>query len=101
MDSSTQSSYSKDERVNSSIILNEESPPAKPNVYIDIDGKWKLELNDNSLEEESIVDEVNGEEQEETVKWCTPVSVISDDSSSEDEKVKFCKPIHSEGHKFP
>jgi len=108
MDSSTQSSFSnvkgeidfeKDEKVNSSEILYEESPPPKPNVYIDIDGKWKLELNDNSLEDESIVDEGTGEE-EEAVKWCTPVSVISDDSSSEDEKIKFCKPVHSEGHKF-
>ena len=35
------------------------------------------------------------------MKWCQPVDVISDDSSSsEDDRVKLCYPVHSEGHKF-
>ena len=41
------------------------------------------------------------EEEEGEVKWCQPVSVISDDSSSsEDERVKLSYPFHTEGHKF-
>ena len=87
------------DKSSASQILNEDSPPPNPNVYIDIDGKWKLELNDNGLGDESIVDGSTGET-EEAIKWCTPVSVMTDDSSSEDEKIKFCKPVHSDGHKF-
>ena len=83
---------------------------AKANVYIDIDGKWKLELDDNGLEDETDdtaencniedvkkekdtftfkkgeVSEEDAEEEKFEAKWCTPVSVRSDDSSSEDEK---------------
>ena len=97
------------------------SPTEKPNVYIDIDGKWKLELGGAALGEETNVDEEKTENYEEAevgsereeeeeeeaeeecgeVKWCQPVSVISDDSSSsEEDRVKLCYPVHSEGHKF-
>ena len=86
------------------------SPTEKPNVYIDIDGKWKLELGGAASGEETNVDEEKNEKNDEDaevesepeeVKWCQPVSVVSDDSSSsEEERVKLCYPIHAEGHKF-
>ena len=79
-------------------------------MYIDIDGKWKLELDGPSFGGETNVDEDKDENKDQTefeieetrdVKWCQPVSVISDDSSSsEDERVKLCYPVHGEGHKF-
>ena len=89
----------------------------KANVYIDIDGKWKLELDDNGLNDEtddhteesiSKVDKdtdaaVEQEEEDENfeVKWCTPVAVRSDDSSSEDEKGKSYVPAPQRpDHKF-
>ena len=54
----------------------------------------KLQLSEDQLRAEA-------EEEEGIVKWCQPVSVISDESSSsDDERVKLCYPVHGEGHKF-
>ena len=90
------------------------SPTEKPNVYIDIDGKWKLELGGAALGEETNVDEektkneeeaeVGSEREEEEeaeeecgeVKWCQPVSVISDDSSSSPTAVAFRKALNED-----
>ena len=90
-------------------VREETETKSSANAYIDIDGKWKLELEDNGLEEETNDHEEKGKEDEEEVKyqesgqtnpekdeeeeeeeyevkWCTPVGVQSDESSSEDEK---------------
>ena len=90
-------------------VREETETMSSANAYIDIDGKWKLELEDNGLEEETNDHEEKGKEDEEEVKyqesgqtnpekdeeeeeeeyevkWCTPVGVRSDESSSEDEK---------------
>ena len=94
----------------------------KANVYIDIDGKWKLELDDSGLNDEtddhneegisevdknaeSAVEQEEEEEEEEDdnfeVKWCTPVTVRSDESSSEEEKGKAYVPAPQRpDHKF-
>ena len=93
------------------------------NAYVDTDGKWKLELEDNGLEEETNdheergredeeeveyresgkIDPEQGEEEEEQeyeVKWCTPVGVRSDESSSEDEKGSSFGTSQPADHKF-
>ena len=101
--------------------VTEETEKSRANAYIDIDGKWKLELEDNGLEEETNDHEERGKEDEEDevkyqesskinpeeeeeeeyeVKWCTPVGVRSDESSSEDEKGPSFGTNHPADHKF-
>ena len=85
-------------------------------VFVDSDGKVKLELENASLEEEtddheeerkdkenemSSEKEDDEDEAEYEVKWCTPVGVRSDESSSEDEKgPTFALSQHPVDHKF-
>ena len=85
-------------------------------VFVDSDGKVKLELENDGLEEETddhedeSKDRENGvssekeddeDEAEYEVKWCTPVGVRSDESSSEDEKgPTFAPNQHPVDHKF-
>ena len=102
--------------------VTEEAEKSTANTYIDIDGKWKLELEDNGLEEETNDHEERGKEDEEEeegqyeesskinpeeeeeeeyeVKWCTPVGVRSDESSSEDEKGPSFGTNQPADHKF-
>ena len=42
--------------------VTEEAEKSTANTYIDIDGKWKLELEDNGLEEETNDHEERGKE---------------------------------------
>ena len=92
------------------------------NAFVDSDGKWKLELEDNDLDEETDDHEDRGkenekeveyqeyvqinpdkeeeEEEEYEVKWCTPVGVRSDESSSEDEKGPSFGTNQAADHKF-
>ena len=58
------------------------------------------ETNVDEEKNEKNDEEAEVQSEPEEVKWCQPVSVISDDSSSEEERVNLCYPIHAEGHKF-
>ena len=60
----------------------------KPNVYIDLDGKWKLELNGESFEEET------------TDEPSTAGPTESVDKESDGLNSKFCQPVFLENHKF-